>query len=214
MIIGRESEGGPPGEEFDEAGNLINREKNPNEFAEGELGGVKTEKGQRQIHKDAEGRIDLEREYIYDSESDLEDGNYKGYEKRYQFSEDGLKKNELGKSFNRINEWAINHNLDDEGNTTDRQGEVTRGENIGHKWSEVYSQREGVIVMDGKEYEVTLYMEDGEILDQGKNPNKQETGHVWKKWTAVDKKSGDVITHWGQKEKPHGEWGSPPEIIR
>ncbi|MFH0951926.1 MAG: hypothetical protein V1838_01920 [Patescibacteria group bacterium] len=194
-------------------GNFINKEKSSDTFTEGELHGERTTKGHRERHQDTIGRVDFEREYFYSSDKDLEEGNYSAYEKRYDYADDGESKQESGKDLHKDNEWQIEHQLNKDGSARERVGEIVSGDDKGHRWKEKYGQREAKIVWQGQERKVILYTDEGEILAQGDNPNKEEKGHVWKKWTAVDKKSGESITHWGEKELPRGEWGKPPEVI-
>lgn len=132
------------------------------------------------------------------------------YEKAYEY-DDGHRIKEVGQDMNRVNAWESHFVVDAVGEMKSERGEITAGEDQGHKWEKrflVFVAKDGSLIK----------LEVGTILAQGNNQRKELTGHGWKQIlvTRPDGKeiSGGFRITAGGPEKPVGPWGQWDEVSK
>lgn len=133
------------------------------------------------------------------------------YENTYAYNEKGKRIGQIGQNLDRDNRWEMAFGLDEEGNPSTEDGEITSGEDLGHKWSKVFRAK---TLGDGTKVEAEF----GKIVAQGDNPKKEFNDHQWKKLTVTtpDGKTihgGFRITEGGPK-KPVGPWDDWGEVSK
>jgi len=123
----------------------------------------------RQVEKDERGRLIYERKREFRNPSEPKENDIKyDYEKRFEYDDEGNLVEEEGKSFDHENGWKKSFEWK-EGKIVREAGEIIEGPNQDHKWTKKFQYNE----------KGNMVLEEGEILEQGENPNKPLKGHAW-----------------------------------
>ena len=120
--------------------------------------------------KNEKGQLIYERKREFKNPFEPKEGEIKyDYEKRLTYDEESNLVKEEGKSFDHENGWRKEFEWE-ERKLAKETGEITGGPNQGHKWTKGFHYDENG----------NMVLEEGEILEQGKNPDKPPKGHSWR----------------------------------